>query len=69
MKTTNELWQVKKWNNHQKALGKAMQVYTLGGGSMFDKPRQKGWVVSYGHGSKFFATKAKAISYKLTIES
>jgi len=61
-----KLTQVKKFNEWARNKGKYILIFTLGVGSMQDKPRKYGWVVS-GYSSKdshqFFLNKKEAINF------
>lgn len=39
------LTQVQEWNRKKRNDGQYIMMFTLGNGSMADKPRQRGWVI------------------------
>jgi hypothetical protein len=61
------IYKVKEWNVQKRSLGAYILVYTLGKGSMHDKPRQKGYVVQKfhkkgGERSRFCSNYQKALT-------
>ena len=63
IKELKQITQVREFNNKAINEGKNILVFTLDSGSMFDKPRQRGWVVTSGGSHRFFLSPKEAQDY------
>jgi len=59
----NKIYTIREWNSTHTG---SIMAYTLGNGSMYDEPRQRGYVVQKRHTeggerSKYHSNKAKAL--------